>query len=120
MDSTRQLKFGRMIQKELGDIFQKDTKSLFTGNMISVTRVNMSPDLSVAKVHLSLILDKDKLQAFENINHNKGEIRWMLSKRIGKQARIIPELIFYLDQNAEHADRMEELFKNLNIPPDQE
>jgi len=120
METTRQLKFGRMIQKELGDIFQRDRKSLFSHNMISVTKVNMSPDLSVAKVYLSLILDKDKQETFENINHNKSEIRWMLSKRIGKKARKIPELIFYLDQNAEHADRMEEIFRKLNIPPEKD
>lgn len=120
MESTRQLKFGRMIQKELGDIFQKDTKSMFTNNMISVTRVNMSPDLGVAKVHLSLIIDKDKEETFEKINQSKGEIRWMLSKRIGKQARIIPELIFYLDLNAAHADRIDEIFRNLDIPPEKE
>jgi ribosome-binding factor A len=120
MESTRQLKFGRMIQKELGDIFQRDTKSLFTNNLISVTKVSMSPDLSVAKVYLSLVIDKDKQKTFENINNNKSEVRWMLSKRIGKQARKIPELIFYLDQNAEHADRIQEIFNKLDIPPEEE
>ena len=117
MASTRQLKFARMIQKELADIFQKDTKSLFHNKFISVTRVNISPDLSVTKIYLSLIVDKDKKEVFDKINDNKKEIRYQLSKRIGKQIRIIPELIFYLDEGAEHASRMDELFKNLHIPP---
>jgi ribosome-binding factor A len=117
MASTRQLKFARMIQKELADIFQKDTKSLFHKNLISVTRVSISPDLSVAKIYLSLIIDKEKQKVFEKIDENKKEIRYMLSKKIGKQIRKIPELVFFLDQGAEHASRMDELFRNLDIPP---
>ena len=117
MATTRQLKFARMIQKELGDFFQKDTKSHFGNSLISVTRVTISPDLSVSKIYLSLIAKNDKDAVFERINDNKKEIRYQLSKRIGKQIRKIPELIFYLDQGAEHASKMDELFKNLHIPP---
>ncbi len=117
MTSTRQLKFARLIQKELADIFQKDQKSLFKNNIVSVTHVMVSPDLSVAKVYLSLVIDKNKQEDFENIEHHKGEIRHTLAKRIGKQVRKIPELIFYLDQGAEHAENIDNIFKNLDIPP---
>ena len=117
MTSTRQLKFSRLIQKEIADIFQKDQKSLFTGNIISVTRVDVSPDFSVANVFLSLVLDKDKDQMLEVVNHRKGDIKKNLSRSIGKQTRKIPDLIFHLDHGAEHAEKMENLFKNLNIPP---
>jgi ribosome-binding factor A len=58
MTSTRQLKFARLLQKELGDIFQKDQKSLFSDNILSVTFVEVSPDFSIAHVQLSLLLDK--------------------------------------------------------------
>ncbi len=120
MTSTRQLKFSRLIQKELADIFQKDQKSFFTGNIISVTHVEVSPDFSVANIFLSVILEKDKDQLLSAVNHHKGAIKKNLSKRIGKHTRRIPDLIFNLDQGAEHAQKMENLFKNLNIPPEEE
>ena len=118
MTSTRQLKFSRLIQKELADIFQKDQKSFFTGNIISVTHVEVSPDLAVASIFLSLVLEKDKDQLLTAVNNHKGAIKKNLSKRIGKHTRRIPELIFNLDQGAEHAQKMDDLFKNLNIPPE--
>jgi ribosome-binding factor A len=117
MESTRQRKYARLVQKELGEIIQRDQKGLFHHNMISVTEVSMSPDLSVAKVFLSIVLEKDKEAIFQAIEDNKKEIRLMLSKRIGKQVRRIPELIFYLDRGAEHADEMQKIFNKLNIPP---
>lgn len=118
MTSTRQLKFSRLIQKELSEIFQKDQKSLFTGNIISVTMVEMTPDLSIAHVHLGLLLDGDKEKMLEIVQQHKGEIKRSLSKTIGKQVRKIPELIFHLDLGAEHAQKMNDLLKNLHIPPE--
>lgn len=117
MTSTRQLKFSKLIQKELSEVFQKDQKSIFTGNIISVTQVEMTPDLSVAHVHLGLLLDGDKEKMLEVVQQHKGEIKRSLSRSIGKQVRKIPELIFHLDQGAEHAQKMDALLKNLHIPP---
>jgi ribosome-binding factor A len=117
MVSTRQLKVARLIQKELADVFQRDIKSLFTHSMISVTRVTISPDLSVAKIYLSIISEREKATVFDDIQHNKKEIRYQLSKRIGKKIRKIPELIFYLDEGVEHASKMDEIFRKLHIPP---
>lgn len=117
MASTRQQKFSRLIQKELADIFQKDQKSFFTDNIISVTLVEVTPDFSIAHVHLSLLLDKDKEQMLEVVHRHKGNIKHALAKKIGKQIRKIPELNFHLDLGAEHAQRMNQLLENLNIPP---
>ena len=94
MTSTRQLKFSRLIQKELAEIFQKDQKSFFSGNIISVTQVEVTPDFGVAHVHLSLVLDGDKEKMIDIVQHHKGNIKRSLSKNIGKQIRKIPELIF--------------------------
>lgn len=117
MTSTRQLKFSRMLQKELADIFQKDQKSFFSDNIISVTRVEVSPDFSVAHAHLSLLLDRDKEHMLEIVNSHKSSIKRSLSKRIGKQIRKIPEVIYHLDQGAEHAQKMDKLIRDLHIPP---
>lgn len=116
MESKRQQKFSRLIQKELGYIFQRDGKSYFSDNMISVTKVDMSPDLSVAKVYLSLVIQRDKDKMMELVDRKKSEIRKDLGNRMGKQVRRIPELIFYLDDSAAYADKMDQLFRNLDIP----
>ena len=115
--STRQQKFGRLIQKELSDIFQRDKRGILDNAFISISEVDMSPDLSVAKVYISMMLAKDKTLTLEKLNRGKSEIRKALGERIGKQVRVIPELIFIIDETEENALRIEELIKNLNIPP---
>jgi ribosome-binding factor A len=115
--STRQQKFGRLIQKELSDIFQRDKRGILDNAFISISEVDMSPDLSVAKVYISMMLAKNKALTLEKLNRGKGEIRKALGERIGKQVRVIPELIFIIDETEENALRIEELIKNLNIPP---
>lgn len=116
--STRQQKFGRLIQKELSDIFQRDKRGILDNTLITISEVGMSADLSVAKVYISMMLAKDKAQTLEKLNRGKGEIRKALGERIRKQARIVPELIFIIDETEENAFRIEELIKNLNIPPE--
>ena len=120
MTSTRQLKFSRLLQKELGELFQRDQKSFFSGNIISVTQVDVTPDFSVAHVYISLVLAGDKEEMLRKVQSHKGDIKRNLSKNIGKKVRKIPEIIFHLDLGAEHADNMNEIFRNLNIPPEVE
>ncbi|MFN8436712.1 MAG: 30S ribosome-binding factor RbfA [Cytophagales bacterium] len=117
MESKRQLKFSRLIQKELGEIFQRDVKSLFSNTFITITHVNMSPDLSVAKVYLSIMLAPNKNEALDKINLNKKAIRNFLAQKIKKDVRIIPEIIFYLDDSTEYASKMDKIFRGLDIPP---
>lgn len=116
--STRQQKFGRLIQKELSEIFQRDKRGILANTFITISDVNMSADLGVAKVYISMMLAKDKAQTLEKLNRGKGEIRKALGERIGKQVRVIPELIFIIDETEENAFKIEELIKNLNIPPE--
>jgi ribosome-binding factor A len=115
--TTRQQKFSRLIQKELSEIFQRDKKGILDNAFITVTDVRVSPDLGVAKIFLSMMLAKDKQKTLENINQRKSEIRKALGDKIRKQVRIVPELIFIMDETEENAQRMEELLKNLHIPP---
>lgn len=114
--TTRQQRFARLIQKELSDIFQRDKKGLLDNAFITIADVRMSPDLSVAKIYISMMLAKDKQAVFDRVNLHKKEIRKALGDRIGKQVRIIPELIFLIDEVEENAQRIEQIIKNLNIP----
>ena len=117
LESKRQQKISRLIQRDLGEIFQKNTKGYFGGAFITVTMVRISPDLSLAKAYLSLMMIKDKEDYIQHMNKKKGLIRGMLGGRIGKKIRIVPDLHFYLDDSAEYADNIDRILKNLDIPP---
>lgn len=117
MESTRQQKYSRLLQKELADIFQRATSHLFSGVYVSVTTVRVSPDLGAAKVYLSLMVTKDPKASMAEIKTHTKTIRHMLAQRIKSQVRIIPELQFYLDDTAEYAAKMDKLISGLDIPP---
>jgi|SRR5690554_4737651 len=111
METIRQQKIARLLQKEIGEIFNKKEVSLLPGTLISVTQARVSPDLSVAKFYLSLFPAKDKKEALENIQKKSSEIRYVLGKRAGKQLRHIPELYFYLDDSFDYAEKIDQLLK---------
>lgn len=111
MDSQRQLKVSRLLQKELGEIFQRETRLLFGNALITVTQVRVSPDLSVAKVYVSLFNVPDTKVLLKLIQENTKEIRMKLSDRVKKQVRIIPNLVFFLDDSLDYAMRIDELLK---------
>jgi ribosome-binding factor A len=115
MESKRQQKYSKLIQKELGEIFQREGKPLVGKAMVTVVRVLMSPDLGVAKVNVSFLL-ADNQALFERINENKSQLRKFLGNRIGKSVRVIPELVFYLDESAAYAQHMDEVISKLDIP----
>jgi ribosome-binding factor A len=118
MSSTvRQQKFAKLIQKELSDIFQRDKRGVLDNAFISIAEVKVSPDLSVAKIYVSMMLAKDKPAVLKKLELHKKEFRKALGERIRNQARIIPELAFFIDELEENAKRMDDLIKGLNIPP---
>ncbi|MBD0402662.1 MULTISPECIES: 30S ribosome-binding factor RbfA [unclassified Flammeovirga] len=120
MDSKRQHKFSRLIQKDLGEIFQQNSVSMFGGAFISVTHVEISPDLGLAKVYLSFLLTKDPEGKIVEIEEQNKSIRNLLAQRIRHQARVIPELRFYYDNTAEEAEKIDKLFENIDIPDEKE
>lgn len=115
MESKRQQKYSKLLQKELGEIFQKEAKPLVGNAMVTVVRVIMSPDLSVAKINLSLLLANNQ-ELFDKINDHKKEIRKHLGRRIGKSVRIIPEIAFFIDESASYAQHMDMVISSLDIP----
>jgi ribosome-binding factor A len=118
MESTRQKKFNRLIQKELGDIFQKLGRELYEGAFITVTQAKVSPDLSICRVYLTFMLVKNPQDLLRQIKDNTKYIRQQLGNRIRHQARIIPDLIFYLDDTDEVTAKVDELFRQIEIPPE--
>jgi ribosome-binding factor A len=117
METKRQQKFGRQIQKDLSDIFQKEFKMIFGNGMVTVTEVKISPDLSVARCYLSFLLIDDREAVMDQIDLQNKAIRNALANRIRKQVRIIPNLVFFLDDTAAYAAKIEALFEGLVIPP---
>ena len=114
--TVRQQKYARLIQKQLSTIFQQDKRGILNSEMVTIAEVKMSPDLGVAKIYISMMLTKDKEVMLDRLNTHKSEIRKALGMQIGKQVRIIPELIFFVDEVEENALRMETLINKLNIP----
>jgi len=111
MSSTRQNKIERLLQRDLGDIFQKGTSTLFKGKMVTVTSVRISPDLSVARVYLSLFPVEDKKEFIKYISSIEGQIRFDLGKRVRHQLRKIPELAFFVDDSLDYIDNIDKLLK---------
>jgi len=120
MSTQRQQKYARLLQKEIGEIFQQDVKSLFGGTFITVSEVTVSPDFGIATVYLSLTLSKNPQAILEDIREKGKQIRLQLGARIRNQARIVPELRFFLDETLLEAEKMEKLLASLHIPPSTE
>ena len=98
MQETRQNRIARLLQKELSLIFQSQTRAMH-GVMVTVTRVRISPDLSVCTAYLSIFPSDKGDEIMENIHANEKTIRYELGTRVRNQLRIIPELRFFLDDS---------------------
>lgn len=110
MEETRQNRIARLLQKELATIFQGQTR-MTHGVLVSVTRVRVSPDLSICTAYLSIFPSEKSEELIENINTNEKQIRFELGRRVRNQLRIIPELRFYLDDSLDYIDHIDELLK---------
>jgi len=111
MEGTRLSKIGRLLQKELGDLFQKQTQGMH-GTLISVSAVRVSPDLGVAKVYLSIFPSEKGGELLESIEHNSRTIRYDLGQRVRMQLRKIPELSFFLDDSLDYIENIDNLLKD--------
>lgn len=110
METTRQNKIARLIQKELSDMFLLQTKAMH-GVLVSVSVVRITPDLSYAKAYLSVFPSERSEEIVKNINANVKTIRYELGQRVRFQLRIIPELKFFVDDSLDYAARIDELLK---------
>ncbi|MBP3535511.1 MAG: 30S ribosome-binding factor RbfA [Muribaculaceae bacterium] len=108
MESTRQAKISRLLQKELSEIFRRETAKM--GNiMVSVSSVKVSPDLSVAKAYLSVFPSENAPEVIENINRQAKTVRYELAQRTRFQLRRCPELQFYIDDSLDYLENIDRL-----------
>jgi ribosome-binding factor A len=110
METTRQNKIARLIQKELSEIFLLQTKSM-KGVLVSVSKVRISPDMSVCRAYLSIFPSEKGEEIVKNINDNIKSIRFDLGNRLRHQLRIIPELKFFVDDSLDYIEHIDELLK---------
>jgi ribosome-binding factor A len=111
METTRQQKVARQIQKDLSEIFMHATRDITQNRMLTVTVVRMSPDLSFAKVYLSIFPSDNAGEVLEKLQHLVKYFRMELGKKIRHQLRIVPEIAFYLDDSLDYAEHIDELLK---------
>lgn len=110
-ESTRQQKVGRQIQKDISDIFLKEARHLVQDVMVTVSKVRVSPDLTFAKVYLSVFPFEKGEATLSTLKENSSMIRYELGKRVRNQLRTVPEVAFAIDDSLEYVDRIEKLIK---------
>ena len=110
MESTRQQKIARLIQKELSEIFRQQTAKM--GNvLVSVSAVRVSPDLSIARVYLSIFPSEKADEILKNINASAKTVRYELAQRVRYQLRKTPELSLFVDDSRDYIEHIDELLK---------
>lgn len=110
-ESTRQLKIGRQLQRDLAEIIRSKGMAAFGGAMVTVSEVRISPDLSVAKVFVSIFPSNKASEVMDIIKESSKSIRGDLGRLIAKQLRIVPELVFMLDTSLDYAEHIDDLLK---------
>ena len=112
MESTRQKKVSRLIQKEIADIFLRKGSEYAPGKMISITKVRVSPDLSFAKVFISIFPSSDNAHILQVVQDHTPKIRFDLGHKIRSQLRIVPEIVFYIDDSLDYIEKIDRLLKS--------
>jgi ribosome-binding factor A len=111
-ESTRQKKVSRLIQKEIAEIFLRKGNEYAPGKMISITKVRISPDLSFARVYLSIYPSGDKIDILHSVQEHIPRIRFDLGHKVRSQLRIVPEIAFFIDDSLDYIDNINKLLKS--------
>jgi ribosome-binding factor A len=111
MESTRQKKVSRLIQKELAEIFIRRGNELSHGNLVSITKVRISPDLSFAKVYVSIFPAKNQEEVLKAIQEQNSRLRYDLGQKVRSQLRIVPDIAYLIDDSLEYIDKIDRLLK---------
>ncbi|WP_430909649.1 30S ribosome-binding factor RbfA [Maribacter sp. 2-571] len=117
METQRQKKIGGVIQKDIVDILQRAAlEGGLKGTIISVSKVSVTTDLSIAKVYLSIFPNQEAPALMEGIRSNQALIKHELAQRTRNQLRRVPELLFYLDDSLEYIENIEKSLKGEENP----
>lgn len=112
MESTRQKKVSRLIQKELADIFLRRGNEFAHGKMVSITRVRVSPDLSFAKVYISIFPASGQEDVLKSLKEHSSKFRFDLGQKVRTQLRIVPDIAFHIDDSLDYIDKIDKLLKS--------
>ena len=110
-ESTRQQKIARQLQRDLAEIIRSKGIAAYNGAMVTVSEVRVTPDLSQAKVYVSIFPSSKAEQVMEIIRNSVKQLRGELGRLVAKQLRIVPELLFFLDTSLDYAEHIDELLK---------
>ena len=110
-ENTRQLKVAREIQRDLAEIIRSKGMATYGGAMVTVSGVKMSPDLSLAKVYVSIFPSSKAEAVMGQLEEDNRRLRGELGRLVAKQLRIVPELAFYLDDSLDYVEHIDELLK---------
>ena len=112
MESKRQEKISKLLQKDLSQILQLDSKNLYSGAMITVTKVSVTPDLAFAKTFVSIFSPgADNTEILKSIQSHTKETRHKLATRVKNQLRVVPTLQFHIDDSLDYIENIENLLK---------
>ena len=110
METTRQQKIARLLQRELSELFRQQTQAMH-GTLVTVSAVRVSPDLSIAKGYLSIFPSEKAEEILKNINENARSIRYEIGMKVRYQLRVIPEFKFFIDDSLDYIEHIDELLK---------
>ena len=110
METTRQQKIARLLEKELSEIFRVQTAKM-GGVLVSVSAVRVSPDLSIARAYLSIFPSERANEIIESVNRNARSVRYELAQRVRYQLRKTPELTFFIDDSPDYIEHLDSLLK---------
>lgn len=112
MSSIRQRKIQALLQEEMGTFFREHARTVCLGAMVSVTEVRVAPDMSYAKVYLSIFGHPKLDEVYTAIREKSDTIRYEMGKRLGKSLRRIPEFSFHIDNSLDYAEEIDNLLND--------
>lgn len=111
-ESTRQKKVARLVLKEVAEIFLRKGIEYAAGKMISITKVRVSPDLSFARIYISIFPSVNQEEVLQKVQENVHKIRFELGQKVRSQLRIVPDIAFYIDDSLDYIDKIDKLLKS--------
>ncbi len=115
--TNRQKKIAGVIQKDLVDVLQKAAQDGMKGTIISVSKVTVTTDLSIAKVYLSIFPSEQRDELVQGIQSNTALIRHELAKRTRNQLRRMPELNFFGDDSLDYIEEIDKSLRGEDVNP---
>ena len=111
-ESKRQRMVARQIQRDLAEIIRGKGMAAFDGAMVTVSGVKMSPDLSLARVYVSIFPSDKSRKVMDILSYQNRGLRGELGNLVAKQLRVVPELAFFIDDSLDYVEHIDELLNN--------